>query len=82
MKVLYDPDKDILQISFNKAVIEETAQLAPGLILDYDEDGKVIGLELRKASKRLDSAQEITYIVGSANTDKPPFKGGLSGYLD
>ncbi len=79
MKVLYDPDKDILQISFNKAIIEETAQLAPGLILDYDEDGKVIGLELRKASNRLEDPQEITYVVGSANTDKPPLSSGSDG---
>lgn len=79
MKVLYDPDKDILQISFNKAVIEETAQLAPGLILDYDEDGKVIGLELRKASNRLENPKEITYTIDSANIDKPPLKGGLEG---
>lgn len=79
MKVLYDPDKDILQISFNKAVIEETAQLAPGLILDYDEDGKVIGLELRKASNRLENPREITYIMDRANTNKPPLKGGLEG---
>ena len=52
MKVLYDENKDILQISFNLATIEETAQIAPGLILDYDEDGNVIGVELRQASKK------------------------------
>ncbi len=77
MKVLYDPDKDILQISFNKAVIEETAQLTPGLILDYDEDGKIIGIELRRASQRLDNTKEITYVIDSANLNKPPLKGDL-----
>ena len=52
MKVIYDPDKDILQIAFVATVIEETTQIAPGLVLDYDEDGQVIGLEIRKASSK------------------------------
>jgi uncharacterized protein YuzE len=71
MKVIYDPDKDILQITFIEATIEETAQIAPGLILDYDEDGNVIGLELLKASTKMDSPYAISYFVGPANTDKP-----------
>ncbi|NJM47483.1 MAG: DUF2283 domain-containing protein [Alkalinema sp. RU_4_3] len=71
MKILYDPDKDILQISFKDEVIEETAQIAPGLILDYDVDGHVLGIELTDASKRVDSPTTITYLVGAANQDKP-----------
>lgn len=71
MKVVYDPDKDILQIAFVTAVIEETAQIAPGLVLDYDEDGQVIGLEIRKASTRTDSPYDISFKVSQANLDKP-----------
>lgn len=74
MKVTYDPDRDILQISFNQVLIEETTQIAPGLILDYDEDGRVIGLELRQASKKVDSPYEMTYLIGKANGDKPAAK--------
>lgn len=72
MKVIYDPDKDILQVSFNETLIEETTQIAPGLILDYDEDGNVIGLELRRASKKVDNPYAIAYQVGAADSDKPP----------
>ncbi len=72
MKVIYDPDKDILQVSFNETLIEETTQIAPGLILDYDEDGNVIGLELRRASKKVDDPYAIAYQVGAADSDKPP----------
>jgi uncharacterized protein YuzE len=71
MKVVYDPDKDILQITFLEKPIEETAQIAPGFILDYDEDGHVIGLELRAASLRVDHPYEISYLVGPADEDKP-----------
>lgn len=71
MKAVYDPDKDILQISFTDTSIDETAQIAPGLILDYDEDGNVIGIEVRKASKKVTNPYSVAYIVGAANTNKP-----------
>jgi uncharacterized protein YuzE len=71
MKVIYDPDKDILQIAFGETTVAETAQIAPGLVLDYNEDGDVIGIELRKASTKVDSPYSISYLVGAANIDKP-----------
>lgn len=71
MKIIYDSDKDILQISFRQTIVEETTQIATGLVLDYDEDGKVIGLELRNASKKVDNPYEMVYAVSKANDDKP-----------
>jgi len=71
MKVVYDPDNDILQIAFVETIVEETAQIAPGLVLDYDVDGNVIGLELKKASEKMDNPYTVSYLVGEANFDKP-----------
>mgnify|MGYP001793745091 CR=1 FL=1 len=71
MKIVYDSDKDILQISFKQTLVEETTQIATGLILDYDEDGKVIGLELRNASKKVDNPYEMLYLIDQADDDKP-----------
>jgi uncharacterized protein YuzE len=74
MKVIYDPDKDILQIMFAETTVEETAQLAPGLVFDYDDDGKIVGLEIAKASTMVDNPYSISYLVGGANFDKPQLK--------
>jgi uncharacterized protein YuzE len=74
MKVIYDPDKDILQITFIEMTVEETAQIAPGLVLDYDGDGNAIGLEIANASKRVDDPHAISYVVSAANVDKPQIK--------
>lgn len=71
MKVLYDPEHDLLQITFIDTIVQETAQIAPGIVLDYDIDGNPIGLELRKASTRVDRPYAISYLVGEANFDKP-----------
>jgi uncharacterized protein YuzE len=71
MKVIYDPEQDILQISFTEDSVEETTQIAPGLVLDYDEDGNVVGLELRKASRKVANPYAIAYIIGSTDPNKP-----------
>ncbi|MEL6776449.1 MAG: DUF2283 domain-containing protein [Cyanobacteria bacterium J06597_16] len=74
MNVTYDPEKDILQISFSSRLIEETTQITPGMVLDYDEDGRVVGLELRKASERVDDPHAINYKIGEADEAKPSAK--------
>ncbi len=74
MKVVYDPDKDILQITFIEMTVEETAQISPGLVLDYDGDGNAIGLEIANASTKVDNPRAIAYVVGDANVDKPQIK--------
>jgi uncharacterized protein YuzE len=74
MKVIYDPDKDILQIALSEATVEETTQIAPGLVLDYDVDGNVVGFEIAQASTMVDSPYSISYLVGNANIDKPLLK--------
>ena len=71
MKVIYDPEQDILQIALTSTVIEETAQIAPGLVLDYDEDGHVIGLEIRRSCIKTDSPYAISFNIGKANLNKP-----------
>lgn len=78
MKIVYDPDQDIVQISLAAGQVEETAQIAPGLVLDYDEDAQVIGLEIRGASQKITNPYAIAYCIGQANRDKPQPKSGQS----
>jgi uncharacterized protein YuzE len=53
MKVQYDPEVDVLSIVLSEAPIEESDEDKPGVILDYDKDGNVVGLEILDASKRM-----------------------------
>jgi len=52
MKFEYDPEVDALYIRLNEAKIVESEEVQPGIILDFDENGKVAGLEVLDASKR------------------------------
>ncbi|MBU2602036.1 MAG: DUF2283 domain-containing protein [Actinobacteria bacterium] len=52
MKIFYDPDVDVLRVLFNTNPIEESDEERPGLILDYDSDGNVVGIEVLNASEK------------------------------
>jgi uncharacterized protein YuzE len=63
MKVVYDAETDILRIVLNDARIEESNEDASGIILDYDEVGNVVGLEVLSASMRVKDPRSVEYIV-------------------
>lgn len=53
MKFSYDPKADAVYIRFNEGTIEETDEVFPGIMLDVDIHGNLVGLEILNASKRL-----------------------------
>jgi uncharacterized protein YuzE len=63
MKVTYDADVDVLRILFNDAPIEESDEEKPGMILDYDSDGNIVGLEILNASQRIENPRTLEYAV-------------------
>jgi uncharacterized protein YuzE len=63
MKVRYDPDADVLSIALSDAPVEESDEEKPGVILDYDKSGNVVGLEILDASKRMGNPMSVEYAV-------------------
>jgi uncharacterized protein YuzE len=63
MKITYDPDVDVLRILFSNTPIEESDEDKPGVILDYDKDGNIVGLEILDASKRMENPRAVEYAV-------------------
>ncbi|HEX5675160.1 MAG TPA: DUF2283 domain-containing protein [Azonexus sp.] len=51
MKLEYDPAADALYVRLNDQPIIESEQIKPGIVLDYDEAGNVVGIEVLSASK-------------------------------
>jgi len=65
VKVTYDPEVDVLRILLSNAPIEESDEDKPGVILDYDNDGNIVGLEILDASKRVTNPRSLEYAVAS-----------------
>jgi uncharacterized protein YuzE len=64
MRIRYDPDVDVLTVTFSDAPVAESDEDKPGVILDYDAGGNVVGLEILQASQRMENPRVIQYAVG------------------
>jgi len=63
MKITYDPEVDVMRIVFSSARIEESDEEKPGVILDFDKDGNVVGMEILDASKRMENPRAVDYAI-------------------
>ncbi len=54
MKLTYDKDVDAMTIVLADAEVDETKDIAPGVYVDYDMDGRVVALEILRASQKYD----------------------------
>lgn len=63
MKVTYDQEVDVLRILLNEVDIEESDEDKPGIIIDYDKQGNVVGLEVLDASARIGNPRTLEYAV-------------------
>jgi len=62
MKVSYDPRTDTLSVILKDyATVAESDEDKPGVILDYDEVGDLVSLEILDASKRVTEAKKLEF---------------------
>ncbi len=54
MKLHYYPETDSLYIELQSAPGAETREIAPGVNVDFDESGAIVGLDIDQASRKLD----------------------------
>ena len=65
MKVVYNPELDVLRIILSNTQIDERDEEKPGVILDYDKDGNIVGMEILDASKRMENPRSMEYAIAS-----------------
>ena len=60
MKVSYDPTTDILSIVLrDDCAVAESDEDKPGVILDYDNEGNLVSLEVLDASTRVSDTRKV-----------------------
>jgi len=63
MKVKYDKEVDVLHIVFSENKITESDEDKPGIILDYDNAGAIVGIEILNASHKMSNPARVEYEV-------------------
>ena len=54
MKVNYHPETDSLYIDLSEQPSAESREISEGVVLDYDESGKLVGIDIDNASRKVD----------------------------
>jgi uncharacterized protein YuzE len=54
MKLNYYPDTDSLYIALSPNPSADSNEVAEGVVLDFDADGRLVGIDIDNASHKLD----------------------------
>lgn len=61
MRVRFDEQADALYVRLAESPVVESEEVRPGVVLDLDARGEVVGIEILRAGKRLPTA-ELTHV--------------------
>ncbi|TNJ38331.1 DUF2283 domain-containing protein [Chlorobaculum thiosulfatiphilum] len=53
MKISYYPDTDSLYIDLSEQPSVESREVSEGIVLDYDAEGRLTGIDIDNASKKV-----------------------------
>lgn len=59
MKIEYDQQADAMYIRLRAGTVAESDEVRPGMVFDFDADGRVLGIEMLDVSERTDNPREL-----------------------
>ena len=62
MKISYDAQVDALSITFRETTVT-TKHMGEGIAADYDDEGKLAGIEILDAAKRFGGKETLRQVV-------------------
>jgi uncharacterized protein YuzE len=65
MKLNYYPETDSLYIDLSSKPSKESIEISEGIVLDYDGDGHITGIDIDNASHKIDLKEIILNKVPS-----------------
>ena len=63
MNIKYDKAADAIYLKLSDAEVTESDEEKPGIILDYDKEGNIVGIELLDASQKTQNPATLIYEV-------------------
>jgi uncharacterized protein YuzE len=59
MEIEYNQQADAMYIRLRSGAVAESEEIRPGVVFDYDVEGKVLGIEMLDVSERTDNPREL-----------------------
>ena len=59
MKINYYPETDSIYIDFSTKTSVDSVEVSEGIVIDYDDIGNIVGIDIDNASKKLDLTELI-----------------------
>jgi len=59
MKINYYPETDSIYIDLSSKTSVDSTEISIGIVLDFDENGNLVGIDIDNASKKLDLTELI-----------------------
>lgn len=59
MRVRVDHAADAVYLNLTDRPIKDSAEVADGIVVDYDDAGRIVGVEILDASKRTDDPEVL-----------------------
>lgn len=61
MKIEYDPKADAMYIRLAAGQVADSDEVRPGVVLDFDAEGRILGIEMLDVSRRADNPREMAF---------------------
>ncbi len=65
MRVRVDHGADAVYLNLTDRPIKDSAEVADGIVVDYDNEGRIVGVEILDASKRTDDPDALKNSVSN-----------------
>lgn len=72
MRLQYYPDTDSLYIDLSGKLSADSKEISEGVVLDYDVDGNIVGIDIDNASKKVEMKE---FVVSKFPIEEHVIKG-------
>lgn len=74
MKLNYYPETDSLYINLSDQLSVESQEISEGVLLDYDTDGNLVGVDIDNASNKVEMEKLILCALNKDNNNGKDYR--------
>lgn len=63
MVIKYDKEADVVYLQFTENEVYESDEERQGIIIDYDIDGNIVGIEYLNASVKMENPDRVEFEI-------------------